>query len=64
MVAAEPLVLATTMDSILYAAPDEAALDARDVAEVVVKETDEVFPTIDVTLIRFGADIIVSFKIS
>jgi len=44
--------------------PDEAALEASEVAEVVVRETDAVFPIIDVTLIRFGADIIESFKIS
>ena len=44
MLAAEAEVLATTIESILYTNPLEAALEAKDVAEVVVNDTDEVLP--------------------
>lgn len=45
MLAADvPLVFATTIELTLYALPLEAALDANDVADVVDKETDELFP--------------------
>ena len=44
ILAAEAEVLATTIESILYTNPLEAALEAKDVAEVVVNDTDEVLP--------------------
>ena len=44
MLAADADVLATTIESILYTNPLEAALEAKDVAEVVVNDTDEVLP--------------------
>ena len=44
MLAADAEVLATTIESILYTNPLEAALEAKDVAEVVVNDTDEVLP--------------------
>ena len=44
MLAADADVFATTIESILYTNPLEAALEAKDVAEVVVNDTDEVLP--------------------
>ena len=44
MLAADADVFATTIESILYTNPLEAALEANDVAEVVVNDTDEVLP--------------------
>ena len=44
ILAADAEVLATTIESILYTNPLEAALEAKDVAEVVVNDTDEVLP--------------------
>ena len=44
ILAADAEVFATTIESILYTNPLEAALEAKDVAEVVVNDTDEVLP--------------------
>ena len=44
MLAAAAEVFATTIESILKACPLDAALDAKEVADVVVSDTDEVLP--------------------
>jgi hypothetical protein len=54
LAAAVPLVLATTMELILYTLPLEAALLAREVAEVVLNDTCDELPRIVVTLTMFG----------
>jgi hypothetical protein len=54
MLAADAEVFATTIEFTLNAIPLDAALDANEVAEVVVKETEDMFPLIVVTLTKFG----------
>jgi len=57
IVAAAAEVFATTIDSTLNTALEEAALLANDVAEVVESDTDDVLPITVVTFTKFGADI-------
>ena len=54
MVAADAEVLATKIEFTLNAIPLDTALDANEVAEVVVKETEDMFPLIVVKFARFG----------
>ena len=57
IVAAAADVFATTIDSTLYTAFEAAALLAIEVAEVVVKDTEDVLPITVVTFTKLGADI-------
>jgi hypothetical protein len=50
-------VFATTSDSTLNTVLEDAALLAKDVAPVVVKDTEDVLPITVVTFTKFGADI-------
>ena len=54
MLAADAEVFATTIEFTLNAIPLDAALDMSEVAAVVVKETEDAFPLIVVTLTKFG----------
>jgi hypothetical protein len=54
MFAADAEVLATTIEFTLNAIPLDAALDMSEVAEVVVKETEDMLPLIVVKFAMFG----------